>query len=90
MYDGAKPDEIKVYVFRTKLMDYVSSWGSLAVTIFVSVANHRWGGGSTWIDSLAVILFFLTLFALVSRKEKTSWRGSVDEAIDYLKSIKEK
>ena len=70
MDDETKPKTIKVFVFRSKLADYTSSYAAVALTVFVSIANHRWGGGSTWIDSLAVILFFAVLFGLASRSEK--------------------
>ena len=80
-------EEMTVIVFRSTFTDWLlTTWNFVMVT-GMAVANHRWGGGSTWIDALAVILMFTSLVAIGFRKHGNSWRGTVSEAIAHLKQI---
>ncbi|MEQ8822737.1 MAG: hypothetical protein RIC14_00005 [Filomicrobium sp.] len=82
--------ELHVIVFQSNWHDWLSGLTNLAVIAGVSIANHRWGGGSTWIDSLVVILGFAVLVGMVFRKTERSWRGNIDEAIDHLVTLRDK
>lgn len=80
--------ELTIIVIRTKFRDWLTSLLNIGVIVGISVANHRWGGGSAFLDALAVVLGFSTLIALTVRKTQSSWRGTVDEAIAHLTTLK--
>jgi hypothetical protein len=81
--------KLLVVVFRTRFSDWATSIANLLLIVGVSIANHRWGGGSSWIDALAVVLGFMLLLAITWRKTETNWRGTIDEAIEHLKQMKD-
>jgi hypothetical protein len=78
---------LTVIVMRNTITDWLSSAVSLGMATAMSVANHRFGGGSTWVDALAVILAFIVILARVANKSKTSFRGTKDEAIEHIRSM---
>lgn len=54
-----------------------------------SVVNHRYGGGSAWIDFFAVAFGFLILLAIGKNLTDASVKkfSKKQDAIDYLNSI---
>lgn len=80
--------EITVIIYRSTFALWFSSMTTWAGIGFISVANHRWGGASTWIDALAVIFGFFALLSMaVSLHKYGSFRGTKEQAIEYLKSL---
>lgn len=76
-----------VIVMRSTFADWLSSIATIGLLTAMSVANHRYGGGSSWLDALAVLLAFWTLMAHAVSKAKTSFRGTKDEAIKHIQTM---
>lgn len=76
-----------VIVMRSTFTDWLSGIATIVLLTAMSVANHRYGGGSSWLDALAVLLAFSTLMSRAVSKSKTSFRGTKDEAIKHIKEM---
>lgn len=77
----------RIVVYRSTFALCVFSTISIASIVGMSVANHRWGGGSTWIDALAAVLGFATLVSISLSVTGNGFRGTKAQAIQYLNSL---
>ncbi len=76
--------EIIVIVYRSTWQKWLQGTLMLGVIAGMSVANHRWGGGSSWIDALAVVLGFISLCSTAMPSRNGSFRGTPKQAIEYI------
>ncbi len=78
---------VTVTVVKSTIGAWLAGFCSAATPVAISVVNHRYGGGSTWIDAFAVILAFVTILSLSVLMLGFSFRGTKDDAIKYLEKM---
>lgn len=80
-------DKLEIHIYPSRIAKALMGCWQLVVICAVSIANHRYGGGSVFIDALAVFLFFLILWlASTTRPVKGQFFGTREQAIEFLSS----